>query len=301
MTALPAAGNVEAPVWRLILRLAINSLFWSSGFVFMKMLTGDVSPVGLSAARATVAASALGLWFLARRENPRPQRHELVPWAVLGTLNGWLPNILTAFALTQITAASSAMIQASGPLMVAVMAHFAFVEERLTPGRIGGVCLGFVGMALLIGPAAFVEGGASMLGALAMTGVAFCYALGGIYARRLRGFESRRMALGQQMASATVALPLVLALEGSAALASFAAHPWALIALGTLSTAVPITIFMGTLVRHGPTKAAMVGYLMPVFAAVLAVVFLGESVGLREIAGGAVILAGVWLVSASKR
>ena len=72
-------------------------------------------------------------------------------------------------------------------------------------------------------------------------------------------------------------------------------------ALGTLSTAVPITIFMGTLVRHGPTKAAMVGYLMPVFATILAVVFLGESVGLREIAGGAVILSGVWLVSASKR
>ncbi len=298
---MPSSGSGEASVWRLMFRIALNSAFWGSGFIFMKALTGSVSPVGLSAARATIAASALALWFLARREDPRPQPHEILPWAVLGTVNGWLPNILTAFALTQITAASSAMIQASGPLMVAVMAHFAFAEERLTPGRIGGVCLGFLGMGLLIGPAAFLEGGASMLGALSMTAVAFCYAIGGIYARRLRGHESRRLALGQQMASACFALPLVLVLEGGAALSSFAANPWALIALGILSTAIPITIFMGTLVRHGPTKAAMVGYMMPVFATILAVVFLGESIGLREIAGGAVILVGVWLVSASKR
>ena len=292
----PALGRPE-----MILRLAVNAMFWASGFIFMKMMTGAVSPVGLSAARATVAASALATFWLMRGELPFPERREIVPWAVLGTLNGWIPNILTAYALTQITAASSAMIQASGPLMVAVMAHFAFAEERLTPGRIFGVVLGFVGMAILIGPAAFVEGGGTAIGAAAMTAVAVCYAFGSIYARRLQGFRPARLALGQQSFSAVVALPMVFFLEGTAALDAFAANAWLLIALGTLSTAIPISMFMWMIARAGPTRAVMVGYLMPIFATGFAVMFLGEHVGLREFAGGCVILAGVWLVSATKR
>jgi drug/metabolite transporter (DMT)-like permease len=45
----------------------------------------------------------------------------------------------------------------------------------------------------------------------------------------------------------------------------------------------------------------MVGYLQPVWTAVLAVLFLNESIGLRELAGGAVVLTGVALVSLSGR
>jgi drug/metabolite transporter (DMT)-like permease len=45
----------------------------------------------------------------------------------------------------------------------------------------------------------------------------------------------------------------------------------------------------------------MVGYLMPVWTAILAVLFLGETIGLREILGGAVVLAGVALVSFTGR
>jgi drug/metabolite transporter (DMT)-like permease len=41
----------------------------------------------------------------------------------------------------------------------------------------------------------------------------------------------------------------------------------------------------------------MVGYLMPVWTAILAILFLGESIGLRELLGGAVVLAGVAMVS----
>jgi drug/metabolite transporter (DMT)-like permease len=52
--------------------------------------------------------------------------------------------------------------------------------------------------------------------------------------------------------------------------------------------------------KAGPTRAAMVGYLMPIFATGLSIAFLGEHVGLREVAGGAIILTGVWFAT-SKR
>ena len=145
--------------------MLICSIAWSSGFLFMK-LAGSASPWVLAASRATIATVALSLWFLARGRSPVMRRRELAPWLVLGTLNGWMPNVLTAYALTQIPAGLSSMIQASGPLMVAVMSHFAFADERLTTRRAGGVLLGFVGMTVLIGPSALQGTNGGLLGVL---------------------------------------------------------------------------------------------------------------------------------------
>ena len=285
---------------RFTLQLLACSLMWASGFLFMKAMASDVNPFAMASARAAMAAIILSIWFLARRQSPLPTRREFMPWLVLGTLNGWLPNVLTAWALETAGAGPSAMIQASGPLMVAVMAHFAFSEERLTTRRLVGVIIGFIGMGILIGPQAF-DATATVYGALAMIVVSLCYALGNIYARGITHVEPSRMGLGQQVVSASVATLLTFSIAGGGAY-----HPivlnWPLMfGLGVLATALPITLFMHLIRNDGPTKAAMIGYLMPVFTTIMAVLFLGEVIGMREMIGGGVVLAGVYVVTTAPR
>ncbi|GGH31080.1 ABC transporter permease [Alsobacter metallidurans] len=293
IAAQPSNGVVIA-------RLLICSLLWASGFLFMK-LAGTVHPFVTAASRASVAAVALAAWFLLRGQNPLPRRDEAAPWLLLGTLNGWLPNVLTAYALSQITAGLSAMIQASGPLMVAVLAHFAFVDERLTGRRVLGVAVGFVGMAVLVGPAAFLDVSGGALGVLAMVAVSFSYAVGNIYAKTVRHVEPARMALGQQSISALASVTLTLLFVRAEAPGQIAANLPVLAALGLVATAVPITIFMTLIRTAGPTKAAMIGYLLPVWATLMAVVVLGETVSPRDVAGAAIILLGVWIVSTAPK
>jgi drug/metabolite transporter (DMT)-like permease len=276
------------------------SVLWASGFLFIK-LSGAVHPFAIAAMRGLVGAAALGLWFALRGRSVLPQGREWRDWAFLGTFNGWGPNVLVAYALTQITAASAAMIQASGPLIVAVLAHLFFAEERLTPRRMLGVLVGFLGIGILIGPAAFPESGVSGAGALAMVAVAASYAIGNIYARAIVKADPARLALGQQIFSAVPATGLALLLIGPTAFEAVPEHLGWLVALGVVATALPILLFMRLIHGAGPTRAAMVGYLMPVWTALLAVLFLGETVGLREALGGLVVLAGVALVSLTGR
>ena len=266
----------------------------------MRLLTGQIAPEAMAGARAGIAALLLCLLFAIRGDRIMPLAHEWGPFVVIGTLNGWLPNILTAFALTQISTASSAMIQASGPLMVAILAHFMFAEERLTRHRLLGVLLGFLGMGLLIGPDALVPGTHGQAGFFAMTTVAICYALGNLYTRRVRVIPPLRLALGQQLVSSVVALPLAFLLKGPEALSALTDHWVYVLALGSIATAVPISLFMVLISKAGPTRAAMVGYLMPIFATGFSIVFLGENVGPREWIGGTIILSGIWLAT-SKR
>ena len=299
MTSPPSRPAAPTPTF-LITHLLGCSVLWASGFLFIKF-AATVNPFAIAAVRGLLGAATLALFFLAQGRSVRPQGHEWRDWLFLGTFNGWGPNVLVAYALTQIGTAPAAMIQAASPLLVAVLAHLLFAEERLTPRRLGGVLVGFVGMAILIGPAALPGSGVSAAGVLAMAAVAVSYAGGNLYARGIREAEPARLALGQQICSGIPATLLALALSGPAAFAPVPQHIAPLLGLGILATAVPILSFMRLIRRAGPTRAAMVGYLMPVWTTILALLFLGEHVGLREIAGGAVVLTGVALVSLTGR
>src|SRR6202022_4627465 len=98
---------------------------------------------------------------LRRRALPVTGSHSLPrPWktighmVVLGTTNGWLTNVLTATAVSRVDSAVVAMLQAAVPLMVAVLAHFLFVEEPLRPRQFIGITTGLTGILLIVGPVA---------------------------------------------------------------------------------------------------------------------------------------------------
>ena len=276
------------------------SILWASGFLLIKLVP-DVRPVALAACRGLIAAAALSAWFLVRRETILPRGREWRDWAVLGTLNGWGPNILVAAALAEIGAGLAAMIQAAGPLVVAVLAHLLFADERLDARRAGGILVGFVGVAVLIGPTALPSNAASLSGALLMLLVTALYALGNIYVRFVPEGDAARLALGQQVVSGPTALGLALAFGGPDAFGAAAAHGPVLLALGVVGTAMPIVLFMRLIRKAGPTRAATVGYLLPVWTALLAFVFLGETIAGREVLGGAIVLGGVALVSSPRQ
>lgn len=282
--------------------LAACALFWGCSFLFIKLMAGAVSPLAIAAGRGLLGAVSLALWVIWLGQSPIPRREEIRHWLVLGATNGWVPNILVAYALTQLASGPAAMIQAAGPLVTAVLAHWLFAEERLSGRRLGGILVGMVGVALLIGPRP-LEGGATALGVLAMAGVTLSYAAGNLYVRAVPApaGDPARLALGQQVVSGTVALALTLALAGPSALLPIAAHWPAMLALGVLCTAVPMAIFMRLIRAAGPTRAAMTGYLVPAVATAMGILVLNETLELRQLVGGCIILAGVFLVSTARR
>ncbi len=298
---MEAAPSAPPPTPGFILsNLLACSALWGSAFLFVK-LSGNLNPFVLAAMRGSIGAATLAAWFTLQGKSILPQRHEWRVWAFLGTFNGWLPNVLVAYALTQIATAQAALIQASSPLIVALVSHLLFVEERLSPQRLVGVLVGFIGMGLLIGPAALPDSGINPVGIIVMILVACSYAAANVYVRTVKNVDPARMALGQQIGSGSAAIVLALAVAGPSAFAPVLSKLAPLLALGALSTALPILLFMHMIRRTGPTRASMVGYLAPVWTILLAVLFLNESVGLRELAGGAVVLAGVALVSFTGR
>jgi drug/metabolite transporter (DMT)-like permease len=278
------------------------SFLWASAFLLMKLIGVDLSPFALTAVRGAMGGSLLALWLLARRQSIVPRgRREWRDWIALGILQGIVPNTLTAYALIEITAGLTAMIQASAPLMVAVLAHRLFADERLTLRRASGVLVGCAGMALLLGPAAFAGGAGSLRGVLAMAAAAVSYALGNIYVRSIPAPQPSRLAFGQQVFSGLPTFACVLAVGGPAAFAGVPAQAGTLAILGIFGTALPIVLYMNILRLAGPTLGSMNGYLVPIWTVLLGVGLLHETIVLREVVAGAAVLAGVAIVSSARR
>ncbi len=293
---MSAAPKPASPGF-IALHLAICAVTWGFSFVCMKLMNGEVDPLTMSFARASIAAVAMAAWVMALGQLPWPTRDEIKDWLVLGSVNGWIPNILVAFALERMAAGMASMVQAATPIFTVVIAHLLFADEKLTLMKLAGVVIGFGGMLLLLSPS-FGQGGGQMIAVAAMIGVVVSYGTGNIYARYRRAQRPERLALGQQGFSAIVSAAIAFPIVGvGASVSAFQTH-WLLLGiLGLLCTALPIAVFMRLITRAGPTKASMVSYVAPAAAVLMAVLILGERLALVQVIGGGVIILGVALMT----
>jgi drug/metabolite transporter (DMT)-like permease len=291
--AFPMTPLIGPALWW---RLLVIGGLWGSSFPLLRLVAAEMSPFALAACRGGFAALGV-LAFLAVTGQLRGGGWNVWrPALVLGTCNGWLPNFLTALALDRIEAAPAALIHAATPLQVALMASVLLPGDRPGLRGVAGLLLGFAGIAVILGPAA-LSGNASFTGGLLILVSGCAYAAGTLYARMARPGASAQLVLGQQVVSGMVAGLLSIPFGGTA---SYDQPAWVfgvLAMLGILASAIPLTMFLRLLTRARVTDASMVGYIQPPFAAGVGALLLGEWPPLAVLAGGLVVLGGVWLAT----
>jgi len=283
------------------INLIVISGTWGSSFVFVKLITESMHPFAFAASRGFIAMSALLVWLALWG---RPLRHYQGPlrpsgWKnfrhmiVLGTTNGWLTNVLTAVAVSRVDSAVVAMLQASVPLMVAVLAHFFFVEEPFRPRQLIGIMTGLTGILLIVGPIGVFGGRGSLLGITAMLLSALCYACGTVYGRHIASTNPAGLACGQQACGAAVAVVISLLFEPRGEW-SQPASVWLLLAIvGVICSAVPTALYLHLLARTASVPAALVAYLQPIWATLLGWAILGEQIRAVAWLGTGIVVVGV--------
>jgi drug/metabolite transporter (DMT)-like permease len=212
---------------------------------------------------------------------------------VLGTTNGWLANVLTAVAVSRVDSAVVAMLQATVPLMVAVLAHFLFVEEPFRSRQFIGIITGLTGILLIVGPVAVVGGRGSLIGIAAMLLTTLCFACGTVYGRIIAPTNPAALACGQQACGAIIAAIISLLFEPRAEWGQ-PATVWLLLAIvGVICSALPTALYLRLLARSPSVPAALVAYLQPVWATLLGWAVLGEQVRAVALLGTGIVVVGI--------
>jgi drug/metabolite transporter (DMT)-like permease len=280
-----------------IVLLAALALIWGSSFMFIKIADRSLTPSTLILGRLGLAALVLAAAvpaILGRGTILAELRAAWRPLVAVGLLNTAVPFWLLSWGETRIDSGLASIIQASVPIFNALLAFGFFRAERVTGRRLAGVAVGFVGVALLVG----AQPHAKLLGAVAVVGMALCYAGGGLAARRyLSTTRPYVVALGTSAAAAIAVVPAGVAqaphhVPSASAIASVCV-------LGVVCTAVAYLLFFTIIAEAGAGYGALVTYLVPPVALFYGAVFLGEGIGLAALAGLVLILAGVALGTGS--
>jgi drug/metabolite transporter (DMT)-like permease len=141
--------------------------------MFIKVAVRDLDPSTLILGRlglASLTLLAVVPWLVGGGTAWADFRTHWRWLVVVGLLNTAIPFWLLSWGETRIDSGLASIIQASVPIFNALLAFGYFHDERVTGGRLLGVGVGFVGVAVLVG----AQPHAKLLGALAVVGMALC-------------------------------------------------------------------------------------------------------------------------------
>jgi len=271
--------------------LLLLSGIWGSSFLFIKLGVDELEPSVVALGRLVVGAAIL-LPIAARRGGLGLLRPYLAIVATLGLLNNALPFWLFGFAETRISSGLAAVIQAAAPIFTVLLAIRLDPTQRVTGVRLVGVGVGFVGVALLVG----AQTGGQVVAALAVLAAALCYATSAlVVGKRAGGIPPLHLAAGQLAIGTLLMAPFgLLQLPDQAPPAKTVL---AIVALGSLGSAVAYVLYFALIARAGASRAILVTYLVPAFGLVYGAVFLDEAVPASALIGLALVLAGTTLAT----
>ena len=271
---------------------------WGASFLFMRLGTLEFGPLPTAGLRVAIASLALLPVMLSRGLWPQLRQH-WKPVMICGLINSAIPFALFSFALLSISTGLSSILNATVPLFGALVAWL-WLGDKPGTSRTVGLVIGFIGVALLAsGKASFkpdASGAVTALGILACLLATISYAVAASFTRRyLSGLNSLMVATGSQIGAALgLALPTLLMWPVQAP----SLKAWgALLALGTLCTAVAYVLFFRLIERLGPARAITVTFSIPVFAVFYGVTLLGETVTTWMLFCGVIVLCGTALAT----
>jgi drug/metabolite transporter (DMT)-like permease len=289
----PAQPKLDATSWGLI---AILSILWGGAFLLIEIGMRSYPPNSLVFMRLALAVPPMliVMWIMGV-----PLPRDVASWwrlFVVGILNCALPFMLFFWGQKSLDSGYASILNATTPLWGVIATHFMTTDEKLTPTRIFGVIMGLAGIIVMIGPNALQGLSGNLLAQAACLVSTVFYSFAAIYGRRLStsGMAPIAIATGQTAAAALFMLPVVLLVD----------QPWTMaapslkstlagITLALFSTALAYILYFRLIERAGASNAQLVAFLMPVLAVTLGIMVLGEKLSGGQLAGAALIFAGL--------
>jgi drug/metabolite transporter (DMT)-like permease len=294
---------MSRPLGHWLLLLALVAI-WGSAFMMTGIAVRGFAPATLVAIRLTLAALLLAGFVVARGQRfPGSPRFWLFSLAI-SLAGNCAPFWLISFGQQRVDSSLAGILMGIMPLTTMLLAHFFVRGERLNPVKAAGFLVGFVGLVLLIGPQALLEirgEGTELVYQLAILGGAICYAINAVLARHRPPADPLVAAAGVMLAGSLVMLPIG-GPAAPAALSSAPAAPFAaMVALALIATAIATVVFLKLVTDAGPSFTSFINYLIPVWALLMGVIFMGERPEPTVLVALALILGGIGLSEVGQR
>ncbi len=288
--------------FRVIFAFALVYVFWGSTYLGIRLAVDRVPPILLAGARFSISGWLLLLFCAMTGRRVRVAPAHFWRLAAIGLILLAFSNSVLAWAELYVPTGLAALLVSIVPIWFLLIERFLLsAGDRITPGAVGGITLGVVGILVLFWPRLATThplGWWETAAAASLLVSSFTWAFGSVLARRWNLPVDPLVASAWEMAVAGTACTAL-----GLALGQHHRTTWD----PTLAGAVLYLVVFGSwvgysayiwLLRHVPTaKVATYAYVNPVVAVFLGWLVLGEPVDRYLVAGAAIIVPAVALVT----
>lgn len=271
-------------------------------FIKLAYAAAPVDAITLLALRMLYAApfyAAMGWWASRRPDSPRLGRADFRSLVWFGFIGYYLASLVDFMGLQYITASLERLVMFLYPTIVVLLSAL-LLGKRVTARSVLALALSYAGIAVVFWQdlRLAADAGATLLGGGLVFASAALYALylvqaGPVIAR----LTSLRFIAWAMLASSVFVLVQFVATRPLAALAVPREVHLLSLAMAVFATVLPTWLIAESVHRMGANASSLVGALGPVSTAALGAMVLGEQFGVVQVVGGALVLAGVLLVT----
>jgi drug/metabolite transporter (DMT)-like permease len=285
----------------LLIDLALLSVavMWASTFTLFKVAWRDIDPVAFTASRfAAMFVFSIAVLLLARNRI-RPRRADIPALVASGLTGYFLYQMGFVLGLDRTTALASAILISTHPIFSVV---FMWITRKERPSRVelGGVLLGFLGVAVFL--QAWDAFAAARPGDLLSLGAAAAFGAYGVINQPLteryppRELMSYGLAVGGLLIT-VVGIPAMARQDWTA----ISGQSWIILAYAVVG---PVYLAYGLwnwAIRHrGIPRTVVYGFLVPILGGAIAVIVLDERVGPEQLVGALLVVAGLLVTRLSR-
>lgn len=298
-----AAHRAHAP-WIAYLCLG-SSMALVGSYVGLSKLLLAVFPVFLLAwLRFGMAAVAMAGWVKRRPGETPLSPHDRILLFFESFFGNFLFSICMLFGVGLSSALAAGVIMAAIPAAVAILSRL-FLKERIVPRVAMGIACAVGGIALvsMVAHGGDDQGGSSLLGNLLLFGAVICEASYVVMGKKLTGnVSARRISALVNLWGLALVTPLGLWQAMSFDFGAVQPGSWSLLLFYSLAASmVTVWLWMTGLRQVPASSAGIFTVLLPISAAAIGVVFLGERISATQAAAFGLAIAGVLLATWPRR
>ncbi|MEE9166044.1 MAG: DMT family transporter [Candidatus Neomarinimicrobiota bacterium] len=275
---------------------------WSTTWLVLKISLTGTPPILGVALRFSISAFVLWMIFFQRREKLTFTRPAIKVYLGFGVLNFATSYTLTYWGTQYIYSGLSAILWATLPIFVAIMAHFMLPDDPLTIRKIVGGTVGLLGTSFIFFRGAESFEDFNLIGVLAIL-LAVIIAAGPnvLYKLHHQTVSPLHVNVVAQTVAAVLLFPLSWILEEPGTMVWDSVNIAALLYLALFGTVFTWSVYIWLLTQLTVTQVSAVALIPPAMAALLGWAFLGETFTPRMMVGSILILLGVLVVNLHRK
>ena len=289
-----------------LLILQAVPLFFSSNIILGRALNMAVEPATLAFYRWSIATLILLLFSAQQLWHYRRQLIRVVDLLfILGFLGMFVSGAVFYAGLQQTTAIKGSLIYMASPAIIVVLEVF-FRGLRVSFGRITGIIAAMIGVVIIL------VGGANQnsnlfqwqLGDLYCVAASISWALYSVIlkSRRLADIPTIVLFSAIAMAGTVILFPFYILENGYRASFEFSTETWLSIGfIASVSSVLAFGFYQKGVELVGASTTSLYLYLLPVYATVIAISWLGETLSYVHIIGFVLIAGGLYYSTRSMR